>query len=1798
MRPADSPRGSFAARKLLLLLMAWIVGLLCWTRPAQAADPAQGPGGPILVLTSGTANFGTYYAEILRNEGFNAFTVADVSTVSAATLAAYDVVLLAKTPLTGTQVATLNTWVNGGGNLIAMAPDAQLAPLLGLTPAGGTLAEAYLQVDTATSVGNGIVGQTMQYHGVADRYTLSGATALATLYSSATTPTANPAVTLRSVGSGKAAAFAYDLATSVVYTRQGNPAWATQERDGFSPVRSDDKYFGNAAADPQPDWVDLGKVAIPQADEQQRLLANLITTMNLARKPLPRFWYFPHGHKAVVVMTGDDHGNNGTEGRFNYLKSVSPAGCSVANWECVRGTSYMFPNTPMSNFVAGQFNQEGFEVGLHVNTSCSDYTVASLDNNYATQHADWVNRFGSVPPPSTQRHHCIAWSDWTTGAEMQLKYGMRLDTSYYFWPPGWVDDVPGIFTGSAMPMRFMKLNGSFVDVYQAATQMTDESGQTYPYTVNTLLDRALGAEGYYGAYVINAHTDLAIIPEAQATVSSAQARGVPVISAQQLLTWVDARNDSYFAAMAWDGSALNFSVSRAAAATGLQAMLPRRSGNDVLTSIVRGGNAVPFTVKVIKGMEYAFFAADTGSYTANYGVDAGGPLVTATVPAAGATGVGIYSTASATFNEALDPATVNTATVELRNAANAVVPATVAYNASNNTVTLTPSAPLAGSTTYTVALRGGGADPRIKDVAGNAMAANASWSFTTVASANVQDCPCSGWSATATPANPSVNDPGAVELGVKFRVDVDGFVTGVRFYKGTGNTGTHTGNLWSLDGTRLATATFINETATGWQEVQFSSPVPVTANTVYVASYYAPNGRYAGDNNFFANAGVDKAPVHLLQNGVSGGNGVYAYGNSSSFPSQTYLATNYWVDVAFTPANTGPDTTPPTVTLTSPADSATGVATTTSVTATFSEAMDAATVNAGTFELRDANGALVPAAVSYNAASRTATLAPNATLAASSNYTATVKGGGADPRVKDLAGNALAANRTWTFATAAPPPGCSNPANAIVAENCLAGSPASEWDVSGAGDASIQGFATEMSVNRGATIAFKVRTTASSYRLDIYRLGWYGGTGARKVAAVNPSATLPQSQPECLTQPASGLIDCGNWSVSATWSVPTAAVSGIYVARLVRNDTGGASHIVFVVRDDSATADMVFQTADTTWQAYNNWGGNSLYQGSPGTNPARAYKVSYNRPFNTRAVDGGQDWLFANEYPMVRWLEANGYNLTYVSGIDTDRSASLLQGRKVFLSVGHDEYWSGQQRANVEAARAAGMSLAFFSGNEVFWKTRWESSIDASGTPYRTLVSYKDTHANARIDPSGIWTGTWRDARFSPPADGGRPENALTGTLFMNNDTGVYYGITVPAAEGLMRFWRNTAVATRAASGQSSTLPTGVLGYEWDAELDNGARPPGLFRLSQTSITSNGALLDNGSTYGNGTVTHALTLYRHASGARVFGAGTIQWSWGLDATHDRPRGTTATVDASMQQATVNLFADMGVQPGTLRSPLVAATPSSDATAPTVTITAPAANASVLPGSTVTVSGTAADTGGQVAGVEYSTDGGSTWRPASGRANWSFSWRPTGTGTATVLVRAVDDSGNFPLPAAAASRTVTLASLNCPCSAWPATATPTVANSLDSRVLNVGVKFRVDVDGYIRGVRFYKGPLNTGTHVGALWTSGGTLLASAPFTNETASGWQQVNFATPVRVTANTVYVASYRAPSGRTAADSGYFASTGVDNGPVHLLRNGVSGGNGVIVGSTNTNNTNVRFPTNSTNSTNYWVDVVFTTTP
>jgi hypothetical protein len=160
-------------------------------------------------------------------------------------------------------------------------------------------------------------------------------------------------------------------------------------------------------------------------------------------------------------------------------------------------------------------------------------------------------------------------------------------------------------------------------------------------------------------------------------------------------------------------------------------------------------------------------------------------------------------------------------------------------------------------------------------------------------------CPCTIWPDTAAPTNIDIGPDSSAELGVAFRSDTSGYVTGIRFYKSAANTGTHVGNLWTSTGSLLATATFTAETASGWQQVNFSSPVAVTANTVYVASYYSAAGHYSADWDYFLTSGADNAPLHALADGTGASNGVFAYGSSSVFPGNPHQSANYWVDVVF-----------------------------------------------------------------------------------------------------------------------------------------------------------------------------------------------------------------------------------------------------------------------------------------------------------------------------------------------------------------------------------------------------------------------------------------------------------------------------------------------------------------------------------------------------------------------------------------------------------------------------------------------------------------------------------------------------------------------------------------------------------------------------------------------------------------------------------------------------------------------------------------------------------------------------------
>ena len=378
---------------------------------------------------------------------------------------------------------------------------------------------------------------------------------------------------------------------------------------------------------------------------------------------------------------------------------------------------------------------------------------------------------------------------------------------------------------------------------------------------------------------------------------------------------------------------------------------------------------------------------------------------------------------------------------------------------------------------------------------------------------------------------------------------------------------------------------------------------------------------------------------------------------------------------------------------------------------------------------------------------------------------------------------------------------CANP---VACENQLPGTPQSTWDVSSY-STSIQGFSDPFSVNVGGSINFKIESPASSYKVDIYRMGYYGGDGARLITSVTPNISVSQSQPACNTNAVTGLVDCGNWGVSAAWSVPSTAVSGVYFARIYRTDgTTGANQIPFVVTDNSSHSDILFMTSDETWQAYNNWGGYDFYNGtSTGSpwcctalNPGRGVQLSYNRPFATRYDDdspNGQDFFFYAEFPMIQFLEKNGYDVSYASQIDAAQpgAATMIEQHKVLMNAGHSEYWDAGGMSNITAARNAGVNLALFTGNTAWWKTRWANS-QFGNEPYRTLITYKESLDSSESDPSDppTWTGAWRDQRFSPPGDAS-PENPLTGQLWDVNCCS--YADSVSSDYSKLQLWKNTA---------------------------------------------------------------------------------------------------------------------------------------------------------------------------------------------------------------------------------------------------------------------------------------------------------------------------------------------------------------------------------------------------------------------
>ncbi|HEY2631529.1 MAG TPA: N,N-dimethylformamidase beta subunit family domain-containing protein [Solirubrobacteraceae bacterium] len=521
---------------------------------------------------------------------------------------------------------------------------------------------------------------------------------------------------------------------------------------------------------------------------------------------------------------------------------------------------------------------------------------------------------------------------------------------------------------------------------------------------------------------------------------------------------------------------------------------------------------------------------------------------------------------------------------------------------------------------------------------------------------------------------------------------------------------------------------------------------------------------------------------------------------------------------------------------------------------------------------------------------------------------------------------------------------CPN-ANPIVNENNCKGAGSSAWQIGNGRTYDLGGFATQTSYNLGQGIPLKIGAYADTVDIQLFRIGYYGGKGGRLISTVNEVPV--NNGPSCNAMNAkTGEVNCENWETTYTIPAATIPATGVYIAKLTDSE-GDDNQIIFVVREDTPTpgSEILAKIPTSTYQAYNWFGGKSLYNynssapnlanGSP-----RAFSVSFERPFQDIASSADENWFFKVDYPMIYWLEKEGYNVSYTDGVGIDENPESLLKHKVVLFSGHDEYWSGKELTAVKNAREHGVSLASFGANDTYWKVEYENNHQRM-TVYKTV---QDGSEGVNDPGTESPTTTFRDpgapaGSLEAPKSGrpgpNTPENSLWGIMYMGDTTTeTSYGLTVPPAEGQDQYsgdsiWRNTGINP----STGATIGTNLVGWEWDVVPSQPGylafEPGGVIQVAKTNVTLPGTewLQDYGREYGSSPppgqagFTEAVK-YRAASGALVFAAGTMQWSWGLGPHFlNQPQNTYSeapveSADSRIQQATYNILSEMGVQPQT------------------------------------------------------------------------------------------------------------------------------------------------------------------------------------------------------------------------------------------------------------------------------------------
>lgn len=443
-----------------------------------------GESAPILLVTNARSVFSAYYAEILGAEGFNCFHIRSVLPETLSELQQFAAIILSEGEYGDSEVGLLKTFVQGGGGLLVLCPGDSLAALCGVRHLPDVLENGYIQTDTRSTLAEGITSQQMQFHGRAQSYLPDGADVVAWVWESATIDHSFCAVTIQHLGRGVIAMWAFDLARSIVLTRQGNPQLAKIP---------DPRWDGLRAVNMFVDWIDLDRIQIPQADEQQRLFGNMLSMLVDSTHPLPRIWYFPHSADSMIVATGDSHLNphaaiqsvvervESFDGHISIYYSpllVSPLGRAAR-----RARSWMTDGIPvLGDLLAQEFGaptpkqvqawrERGHEFTLHT------YVERGLQNGWNEYWHEFTGR-GFGPISETTRTHRVLWDGWVETAKVQASYGIRMNLDYYHWGPLLRDPhgewLFGYFTGSGLPMRFVDEEGRILEIFQTLTNLADD----------------------------------------------------------------------------------------------------------------------------------------------------------------------------------------------------------------------------------------------------------------------------------------------------------------------------------------------------------------------------------------------------------------------------------------------------------------------------------------------------------------------------------------------------------------------------------------------------------------------------------------------------------------------------------------------------------------------------------------------------------------------------------------------------------------------------------------------------------------------------------------------------------------------------------------------------------------------------------------------------------------------------------------------------------------------------------------------------------------------------------------------------------------------------------------------------------------------------------------------------------------------------------------------------------------------------------------------------------------------------